>query len=74
MQKIHKSLNSINGRINELRSKQQNLERQRKINQDMLAQIKNPALQASQIDTTVPVNDDDDDTPTDRLAITGGVA
>jgi hypothetical protein len=74
MQKIHKSLNSINGRIKELRSKQQNLERQRKINQDMLAQIKNPALQASQIDTTVPVNDDDDDTPTDRLAITGGVA
>ncbi len=72
MQKIHKSLDSLNGRINELRSKQENLEHQQEINQEMLAQIKNPALRASQIDTSVPANDDDDDTPTDRLAITGG--
>lgn len=74
MQKIHKSLDSLNGRINQLRSKRGKLEEQQKINQEMLAHIKNPALEVGRIDESVVANDDDDDTPTDRLAITGGAA
>jgi len=74
MQKIHKSLDSLNGRINQLISTKENLEGQRKINQEMLAQIRDPGLPAGRIDESVVANDDDDDPPTDRLAITGGVA
>jgi TolA-binding protein len=74
MQKIHKNLDSLNGRINQLISTKENLEGQQKINQEMLAHIKNPGLQAGRIDGSVVANDDDDDPPTDRLAITGGVA
>jgi len=75
MQKIHKSLDSLNGRINQLISTKENLEGQRKINQEMLAQIGDPGLPAGRIDGSVVANDDDDDgPPTDRLAITGGVA
>ncbi len=74
MQKIHKSLDSLNARINQLKSTKERLEEQQKINQEMQAQIQNPTLQASQVDTPTPANDDDDDTPTDRLAVTGGAA
>ncbi len=74
MQKIHKSLDSLNARIEQLTSKRESLEEQQKTNQEMLAHIENPSLQASQIDTSATANDDDDDTPTDQLAITGGVA
>ncbi len=74
MQKIHKSLDSLNGRINQLRSTKENLASQQKINQEMLAHITNPGPQAERIDGSVVANDDDDDPPTDRLAINGGVA